>query len=1054
MKADASFAHLHVHSVFTFTAGVATVEQLVERAKALGMKALALTDTDRMSGLIRFYLACRKAGIRPILGVELTEPGREQERVVVLARNERGYGDICEITTRRQLEGPAFSLRTAFAEPLPDLFLLTDSPDLLSCLAATPNRRNLYGELIGTCARSRSISRRLIDRARHLGLPLVLGNDVHFLAPEDWETHRILRAIALNTTLSRLKPGEYASREAFLKTPAALAGAFPTVRDALENTGKIAAACRVSLTLNRWILPEIPVPEGFTPGSYLKKLALEGLQVNYGHSDVFGRAKEIQHMELEVISKLGYPSYFLMVKQIRDWANRTLHAGYRRPRDCSILRGSAANSITFYNLGVSDLDPIRCDLYFQRFLNEERASPPDADLDFGWDERERVLDHMVETWGRDRVALVCTTHHFRRRAAFRETAKVYGHTEEEITRILKSWRTLSRRIADDEIRFLLRTAEKIRGKPRFLGQHPGGVLVTNDPIYRHVACEFSGGPKNRVITQIDMHNGLDELGLIKFDILGNGSLSVLRDTLAQIRDQGLADPGVWDLERCFGDEQVARIIAKGRTKGIFYIESPAQSRLNRKAGARTFEEITLTSSLVRPAGSSYIKIFVERHRKLKDGIRDWDFLHPSLQPILEESHDVCAFQEDITKICIQVAGLGYKQADKIRKMMNSLHEGRLTSQEYRQTAREFIAGCRRHRGLSSEQALELWERVSSFTGFSFCKSHSASYAQLSFKCAYLKAHYPAQFLSSVISNNHGFYTTDVYLDEARRWGLRILPVDINQSVRHYRGKHNWIRPGLMHVRGLSSDSIERIADQRTRNGRFLNLMDFMRRVKIRRTEIESLIRVGAFDRFGLSRPELLYLLDGEFGHTPTATPPLFPEDDAGASGSFHPGLIDYSFMEKCLQELHCLGYMLSANIVDILDLHPASRGAVPAADIGRHRGKRIKVFGRRITERTHMVQKSRRLMKFMTIEDKTECIDIVFWPGTYDTFSDEIAKTGPFEIWGRVAEEWDTFTLEADTIRAVRWFPGQVDFRLASRRLEESLRKVYTYEDITPALAG
>jgi error-prone DNA polymerase len=348
----------------------------------------------------------------------------------------------------------------------------------------------------------------------------------------------------------------------------------------------------------------------------------------------------------------------------------------------------------------------------------------------------------------------------------------------------------------------------------------------------------------------------------------------------------------------------------------------------------------------------------------------------------------------------------------------------------------------------------LWARVSSFTGFSFCKSHSASYAQLSFKCTYLKAHYPAQFFSAVISNNHGFYTPDVYLDEARRWGIRILPIDINASTVKYRGKHNWLRPGLMHVRNLSTRAMEGIISERDKNGRFYNLPDFLRRVDVTNRETENLVLIGAFDSFGLTRPELLYLLDGDWAGLDPANGSLFGQARDYSPGTLHPGLADYSFMEKCLHELRLLGYMLSGNIVDILDLHPASGNAVPAIELPDYSGRRVKVFGRRITERSHVVQKNGRIMKFLTIEDRTECIDVVLWPDIYERYSDELTKPGPFEIWGTVSEEWDTHTLKADVIRSVAWFPGQVDFRMASTRLEKSLRRVYTYEDIPTALAG
>lgn len=1047
------FVPLHCHSVFSFCAGVCTTGELVRQARASGMKAVALTDTDRMSGLIRFYLECRAEGIKPILGVELTEPNRPHEHIVLLARNAAGYADLCEIITRRHLDSKTFSFSRVFTRGWPNLIFLSAFPHLVEFLAQTPNRGHLYGELINHSPCTRQRSRQLEETAKALDVPLVVSNNSFFLHGDDWETHRILAAIRLTSTLSRLKPEETAPQGASFRSQGEMEHLFPNHREAIDNTEHIAAQCDAALELGKWILPEISVPEGYTPRTYLEKLAGEGLEVNYrGKAGAYKKAKRLQEMELDVISKLGYPSYFLFVKQIRDWANERFKTRYRRPKDATILRGSAANSITFYNIGASDLDPIEYNLYFQRFLNEDRASPPDADLDFGWDERDEVFDYIIEKWGQDRVAVTCTTNHFRRRAAFRETAKVFGYSEEQVSDILESHRTRTKKIEDEEICHILELAERIRGKPRFLGQHPGGLLITNDPIWRHVACESSGGEKNRVITQIDMYNGIDELGLIKFDVLGNGSLSVLRDTLQQLEDQSLPDPDVWDLEKCYNDPRVRDVIRKGRTKGIFYIESPAQTRLNKKAQAESFEEITITSSLVRPAGSAYTQLFIERHRKMKTGVRDWDFLHPSLEAILGETHDVCVFQEDVTKICHHIAGLSYKQADKIRKMMNSSHEGEVPFVGWKQTSREFVRGCIDHSGYAFEQAVELWERVSSFTGFSFCKSHSASYAQLSFRCTYLKAHYPAQFLASVISNNHGFYVKDAYLNEARRWGIRILPLHINESGIKYWGKHSWMRPGLMHIRNLSQRSQEALIFERERGGPFRNLLDFVDRVSIHKKEIEKLILVGAFDGFGLTQPESLYLLEGIYGKRRPEQPMLLSCDDRRQE--LHPGLSDYTLVERCLNELHLLGFMLSGDILDILDLHPASKDAVPANQVHHHVGKKIKVFGWPVTERVHPVAHSSEPMMFLTLEDKTETLDIIFWPRIYHRFSDLLVETGPFEIWGTVTEDWGAYSVEAESIRSVAWSPNLVDFDLASKRLETSFKVKYTYADIRPTIAA
>ena len=457
------FVPLHCHSVFSFHAGVCTVRELVSRARVLGIRTLALTDTDRMSGLVQFYLECRRQGLKPILGVEITAPKHEEEYVVLLARNDKGYGDLCEIVTRRQLDPSSFSIRETFARPWPDLILLTASPRLLEVLYRSPNRSRLFAEIVHNSPVTRARGRELERAADTLGVPLVASNNSFFLEPDDREIHKTLRAIGLNATISRLREEELQPAHAYLKSPREMGRAFANRPEAIVHTQCVAALCDVHLDLGEWKLPTITVPGGFTPESYLHKLADEGLRANYSDSEQYERARAVQEMELEVISKLGYASYFLFVKTIRDWGNHRFRSTYRKPEDCTILRGSAANSITFYNIGVSDLDPIRYDLYFQRFLNEDRASPPDADLDFAWDEREEVYDYMVDTWGQDRVAVTCTTNHFRQRAAFRETAKVFGYSEGQISGILKSHRSQTRKIHDREIDEILAVAERIVG---------------------------------------------------------------------------------------------------------------------------------------------------------------------------------------------------------------------------------------------------------------------------------------------------------------------------------------------------------------------------------------------------------------------------------------------------------------------------------------------------------------------------------------------------------------------------------------------------------------
>ncbi len=1063
------FTHLHVHSEYSLLSGVPRIEELVAKAKSLGMPALALTDTNRMSGLILFYQACRAANIRPILGVELSEASHPKETVVLLAKDAEGYGDLCELTTRRQKDPASFSFVRAFAQDWPQLIFLTASLRCLRILAAGPNRPRLYGELLRHFPEARALSRELEDLCDTEGIPMVASGDCLFLEPSDHEVHRILRAIDLNSTLSRLRPGETDPPGAWFRSPDQMAGLFHDHPEALCNTVLIAEACDAVLPLGKWIMPEIAVPAGYTPDSYLADLARRGLRANYGNRSTLAKAQAIQDMELEVIGKLGYSSYFLMVKEVRDWASKALGTPYRRARDCSILRGSGANSITFYNLGVCNLDPIALDLYFQRFLNEDRAAPPDADLDFGWDERDQALKWMVDRFGRDRVAITGTTNRFKYKSAFREVAKVFGYSDGQVTTVLDSFATKSRQLDDDEIRGIDVWARRLNEKPHFLGQHPGGLIVTNQPIWRHVACEWSrggaagSGDQGRLITQVDMHNGIDELGLIKFDLLGNGSLSVLRDALGQIEEQGFPDPEVWDIEKCLRDPAVRDMLVKGKTRGIFYIESPAQIRLNQRAKAESFAEVVITSSLIRPAGTAYCKTFVERHRKMKEDIKDWEFLHPALEGLLGESHDVCAFQEDVIRICHEIAGLSYKLSDRVRKMMNSQHEGTLEHEERERIRRAFVQGCEKNgKSFTRAQAEELWTRISSFTGFSFCKSHSASYAELSFQCAHLKSRYPAQFLSAVISNRHGFYTRDVYLDDARRWGLRILPLDINTSRLQYHGKDDWIRPGLVALRDCRDAALQAMIAERDEHGPFRDLPDLLQRVPFHKKEVENLILAGACGGFGMTQPELLYLLDALCAKRLPNQTDLF---GAAVSGWTRAGLRDYSLMQKCLNELRILGYVLSANMLEVVETHMAAHNAVRADDLRHYVGKRIKVLGIPVTDRLHPVAGSgqeggkNRLMQFLTLADNTGYLDVIFWPDALEKWGDELAGQERFrgnllEVWGTVGEEWGTYSVVADKVGIVEWLANQVNFDMASRRLREGLKHYPAYAHDLGSLAA
>jgi DNA-directed DNA polymerase III PolC len=1021
--------HLHTHSWHSLLQGVPDIPGLVSQAKRLGFQTLALTDRNTTAGLILFLQECRKQAIKPILGLELSEPDHPERRLVLLARNATGYGDLCELVTHLLRGSPIPSL---FLRPFPDLFALCPNPELLADLQHTEARPILHGELLCNDPATRATSRSIEALCKKEGIPLVATSDVHFLNPEDHDLHMALRAIAYNTTPARLSQNAVAPKGAWLRPAVDMERLFARIPEALHNTEFIANSCQDDLQATPWILPKVAVPEGHTPEQWLEKLAFEGLQKNYGNQPTYLQAKALQQKELTTIAHTGYASYFLMVKQVRDYAATIFQAKFRRGRECSIMRGSAANCLTFYNIGASDLDPVRYGLYFERFLNESRTSPPDADLDFGWDERDRIMEYFFKTWGEDHVCILCTTNTFQPRGAFREAAKVLGYSDSQVAELY----ALRRQNPEDpDILAIGLLASQLLGRPHFLGQHPGGVIVTNDPIWRHVGCQRSGGATNRIISQIDMHSGIDFLGLVKFDILGNGSLSVLRDTLEQIEEQGHPDPEVWNLEKMFQDPGVQSQMREGGSLGVFYLESPAQTRLNKKAHAETFEEIGMTSSLIRPAGTAYAKEFVRRHRLAKEGLRDWEFIHPSVAPILQDSHDICVFQEDVTRLCVEVAGLSFALADKVRKMMNSMHDGEPAG--YSEVQEAFVVGAMQHSGLTEAQAREVWSRIDSFRGFSFCKSHSLSYAQLSFRCAWLKEHYPAQFMAGVISNGHGFYSAPFYLDESRRMGLVVAPLDINQSRHRFQGMGNILLPGFLHVRRLTQESISHLIQERNRLGPYQGLGDVLaRNPKLRTTEAEALAQVGAFDCLGISRVQAVVYIR-QFASVPKSKSRDKQVDMLRAVPASTIALTEYSFTQKCLHELEILGYMITGNLLEFLAVHPSAKGAVTCRDFPRLVGQFIKVFGISVTQRVHRTSKG-KLMMFLTLQNEHGLIDCILWPKAYQEYKYTLESSDPCEIWGTVTEDAGTYSLEVSRLQPVPWSPAQVDIELGKQRMEAS----------------
>jgi DNA-directed DNA polymerase III PolC len=1016
------FTHLHVHSNFTFLSGAATVEDLAERAREVGMSALALTDRNGLYGAIPFYKAARERGLQPILGVELDDPQDPRMRAVLLAENRRGFSHLCRLITRRKLQ-EEFRLAEALKEPLEGIIILTADPTLLDRLPASGDGDRLYGEL--TPAADQGGRRRIartVEAARRRGIPLVATGDVYLVRAADHALHRLLRAIGANRTLHSLDGEEQATSWNYLAAPEAMQRLWREFPQALKNTEAIRERCRLDLDLGTYRFPSFPLPPEETPFSYLWKISFRGLKRRY--RPLTERAIERLKYELDTIEQLGFSSYFLVVWDIARRA--------RALRIPAIGRGSAANSIVSYCLEITHVDPLAHNLYFERFLNPQRTSPPDIDLDFCWKRRDQILEYVYQTYGQDHVAMIATTVTLGARSAVREVAKVMGLEAEEIRRLaspIPFWGVRDLRTVREDFpecrhlpldrepyRTVINAAQRIRGYPRHLSVHPGGMVISPTPLTDHLPLEKA--PKGLIITQYDMFS-VEDLGLVKIDLLGQRSLGVLQDAVEAVERHYGRTPPVEDTAAVFGDRAARSLIREGRTMGCFYIESPAMRSLLKKLRTDTFPGLTAASSVIRPgvAESGMMDQYIRRHREPAQ-VR---YLHPKLEELLGETYGVMVYQEDVIKVAHHLAGMSLGEADLLRRAMS----GKLRSRAaMARLQKDFVSSCRR-RGVHQRVAREIWRQIASFAGYAFCKAHSASYAILSFQVAYLKAHHPAEFMAAVLSNGGGFYGPGAYIQEARRLGLKILLPDINKSDYEYIGRQGTIRIGLMAVKGLSVDSVSSLLEAR-RGGYITSLSDLRRRTSVGFKELHTLIRCGALDCFELSRPELLWRLeaagkgrgpDGPQGEAVAGRP--IAEELNGSLATIVPRIPEYSQEQRCLIELETFGYMVSRHPLELLVPHSKWQGIVTADRMDEHAGREVRMIGWLIAANRITARKSGQPMKFMSLEDLTGTFEVTLFPDVYRRHAHLTLGHGPYLVTGKVENSFGACSLTARTIEPI-----------------------------------
>lgn len=1063
------FVHLHVHSEYSLLDGLGKLDDLIEKAKSLGMDALAVTDHGAMFGSFKFYLKAKAHGIKPIIGVEtyvarrsrLDKEGKidtDPYHLLLLAENETGYRNLMKLVTIAHLEG-------YYYRPRVDWDSLTKYHEGViatsACLqgelatlirageeAKAEETARRYARLFGSdhyyielqrhpaIAEQDTVNKKLVNLARKLGLPIVATNDVHYVDADDSEAQEILLCVQTQRTiLDKNRPmSMIGSPDFYLKSPAEMKALFAEYPEAVENTVRIADMCNLQLSVGKWILPEYAIPEGETHASVLKKMVYDRVPKRYPKLTDEIRAR-IEY-ELDIIVKKGYATYFLIVQDFVNWAKD--HGIGVGPG-----RGSGAGSIVSYILNITGVDPLYFGLPFERFLNPFRPSPPDIDLDFADDRRDEVIAYVTEKYGTEKVAQICTFGTMEARGAVRDAGRALGMPYAAPDRISKmipqgfqgSQMTIDKALdqsaelalaykTEPETKRLLDVARKLEGVARHASVHAAGVVIADKPLveYTPLMRESKG---TKIVTQYDMYTvGEDGVGLLKMDFLGLRNLTIMSKALEYIK--AVRNITV-DLSKIpFDDRKTYDMLAKGETTGVFQLESAGMRRYIKELKPTTIFDLMAMVALFRPGPMQVIPEFIARKQ---DPTRIF-YPDPRLKDVLKQSYGIIAYQDDVLLTAITLAGYSWGDADKLRKAV-----GKKIPTEMKKQKEKFIEGCVKN-GLSQRKAEEIFHLIEPFAGYGFNKAHAACYAIIAYQTAYLKANYPVEYMSAVLTAESRANTgpqrdqkMTMIISECRRMDITILAPDINRSNTGFTVEDGAIRFGLSAIKNVGEAAIEAILQSR-RDRDFSGLHDFLNRTdlsKVNRKTLESLIRAGAMDSFG-TRAALLQYLPQAIEHIHRqkkvkAEGQVSLFDTGGEEGQTKdsiPPVAELPTRQLLAYEKELLGFYLTAHPVesykDLLEEH----GVLPVSEISTQRvGERV-LLGGIITEIKKITTKAgNNEMAFIKIEDLSGSIEIVVFPKVYTRTAQHISKDAMIKVSGRVDEKEDRLTVLADEIMPV-----------------------------------
>lgn len=1062
------FVHLHVHTEYSLLDGSNRIKDLIQRIKELGMNSVAITDHGVMYGVVEFYKEALKNGIKPILGCEIytakrnmqdKQPGVDSDygHLVLLAKNQTGYKNLMKIVSLGFTEGFYYkprvdyqtlekysegiiALSACLSGDIPAAILNNDyekAVELANRLNTIFGQDNFYLELQHNGISDQNlVNQQLIKLSKELSIPLVATNDAHFLTREAAQSHEILLCIQTGKTINDENRMKFNTDEVYVKSPEEMYENFRNVESALENTVKIAEMCNVELEFGKLHLPGFTVEEGYTPYEYLKEKCYKGLVQKFGEN-CSEEIKERLEYELSVISSMGYVDYFLIVWDF---------IRYARENDIMVGpgRGSAAGSVVSYCLGITSIDPLKYNLLFERFLNPERISMPDIDIDFCYERRQEVIDYVISKYGKDKVSQIITFGTMAARAAIRDVGRAldvpYGEVDViakmipfqigmNIDKALEINPELKKKYElEDDTRLLIDTARSLEGLPRHASTHAAGVVISKEPIVEYVPLQLN---ENNVTTQFTM-GLLEELGLLKMDFLGLRTLTVIRDAVNLVEQGHNKKIDINNIN--FDDHDVYKMIGEGKTVGIFQLESAGMTQFMKELQPSSLEDIIAGISLYRPGPMDQIPRYIRN----KNNPKEIKYHHPMLENILNVTYGCMVYQEQVMQIVRELGGYSYGRSDLVRRAM-SKKKVSVMEQERKnfiygitdEEGNEVVRGAVKN-GVDEFTANKIFDEMMDFASYAFNKSHAAAYAVVAYQTAWLKHYYPVEFLAASLNSFLGSSDkVSQYVNECKVLNIKVLPPDVNESNVKFTVVNQKIRFGLAAVKNVGENAIQSMIAERTQNGLFTTFLDFCQRIEgreINKRCIESLIKSGAFDSLKVFRSRLMAVyerfLDGiaqakkKSMEGQLSIFDLMQEPQESLKEDY-PDIKEYPpnvmlAMEKEMLGLYVSGHPLSEyqSILDknvnlyskdmLIGGNEEDNGDIELELKKLTDSMRVTVGGIIASKKTKTT-KNNNLMAFIGLEDLYGTMEIIVFPTIYERFSQLLQQESIVLVNGRLS---------------------------------------------------